>query len=826
MRKFVRNQISDLLSNIWEGIKQARKLKPQDAESVLTDCYLAVQTVEKALQNGLSQDAFLKYADLLSAIKEHLEETNAEIAQGVPVSEVTKKLKSELKQLRKFLSDEEEVKIEVVFFPYKASMWDSLESIWMAALKDKNCDAYVVPVPYYDKLPNGEFGEMHYEGDLYPEYVPLVDWRVYDLEKRLPDIVFIHNPYDESNLVTSVHPDFYSKRLRKYTDMLIYSPYFVVPDDVSEHLCTTEGCIYAHKTVVQSKKICDTYIRTFEKTFGDRFGNPRGKFIPLGSPKFDKVILTKRADYAVPAEWSKKITGKKVVLYNTSIGSMLQGNEEYLAKLQNVFNLFRERTDAVLWWRPHPLAEDTLRSMRPALAELYREIVKAYRQDTFGIYDDSADVNRSIAYADYYYGDSGSAVEAAFFATGKPLMIQRLGVTDESLVLPVILGATDSALFFSPLYSTAIMRFDLISKQTHVLKPGYSTAKRPYSLGVNCDGALYLTPVASDRIFRLDMRTNSFADIPFQISKQDLPHANANYQTGMNFIRSHTHMGEIFFVGGYYPAIMCYSPGSGKIVLKTTWPGPFKAGNNGVVFTYSCQMESSIVIVGASSVLLFFNMETHQFSTECISSKCAVNGFSTIAFGDGYLWMVSKTDGTILRFDPKSKEITEYNDSASGMNRYEPTAIASIYANGYFWIFSKNANAVLRLHAASGKLFVVRKFPAMRGTSAHLSLPVLIGKKIYASTVNYPGLTAYDVETGAYEDIPIHTAQNAGDVEYFPTDIHDTIMLENGFDTIDTLIHTPAKDNRKLLADWISSSDGTAGEKIYHYAKGLVMPKQ
>ena len=32
-------------------------------------------------------------------------------------------------------------------------MWDSLESVWQAADADPDCDAYVVPIPYYDTPP-------------------------------------------------------------------------------------------------------------------------------------------------------------------------------------------------------------------------------------------------------------------------------------------------------------------------------------------------------------------------------------------------------------------------------------------------------------------------------------------------------------------------------------------------------------------------------------------------------------------------------------------------------------------------------------------------
>ncbi len=47
------------------------------------------------------------------------------------------------------------IRKEIVFLPYKASMWDSLESVYLAAKEDEECDAYVIPVSYYNKLPGG-----------------------------------------------------------------------------------------------------------------------------------------------------------------------------------------------------------------------------------------------------------------------------------------------------------------------------------------------------------------------------------------------------------------------------------------------------------------------------------------------------------------------------------------------------------------------------------------------------------------------------------------------------------------------------------------------
>ena len=47
------------------------------------------------------------------------------------------------------------IRREVVFLPYKASMWDSLESVWKRYEDDPLVDAYVIPIPYYDKNPDG-----------------------------------------------------------------------------------------------------------------------------------------------------------------------------------------------------------------------------------------------------------------------------------------------------------------------------------------------------------------------------------------------------------------------------------------------------------------------------------------------------------------------------------------------------------------------------------------------------------------------------------------------------------------------------------------------
>lgn len=51
-------------------------------------------------------------------------------------------------EIRTFIS--KNIVYKVVFMPYKDSMWDSLERIWISADKDERCDELFVPITYYE----------------------------------------------------------------------------------------------------------------------------------------------------------------------------------------------------------------------------------------------------------------------------------------------------------------------------------------------------------------------------------------------------------------------------------------------------------------------------------------------------------------------------------------------------------------------------------------------------------------------------------------------------------------------------------------------------
>jgi hypothetical protein len=452
MRKSQKKQIEnmlDLLDQAHTAIKKA--VETGNTEIALT---LLEQAQDSAIQvGGMIEESLGEEFATVRILESYCEQVYQSYEmirqqQAVNIGKVYKSLRRELIRMENSVKNDIPIRTSVVFLPYKASMWDSLESVWKAADADPDCDAYVIPIPYFDKNPDGSFSRMHYEGDLYPKDVPVVSWEEFDLAREYPDIIYIHNPYDECNHVTSVHPAFYARELRKFTDKLVYIPYFILPEinpddqvaiDGMKHFCFTPGTIYAHQVIVQSEDMRQIYINEYSKAAkemglsGEHVDRKflEKKFLGTGSPKIDKVLSTKKEDLEIPAEWLKVIeksdgSWKKIIFYNTGVSALLQHSERMLRKMESVFEAFRkDKDEVILLWRPHPLIQATIESMRPQLWAAYRDLRDRYVAAGWGIYDDSADMDRAVILSDAYYGDHSSVMHL-YQKIGKPILIQNV----------------------------------------------------------------------------------------------------------------------------------------------------------------------------------------------------------------------------------------------------------------------------------------------------------------------------------------------------------------------------------------------------------------
>ncbi|MCM1268981.1 MAG: hypothetical protein NC302_13850, partial [Bacteroidales bacterium] len=148
MRKLQKKQFLDVMESLHALHRQIReKLEQKQYETAqvfLADCQeTAIQigeTMEQIEGSGAAAVAYLEqYCESIYQTCIQMEIVTAQKAY--------KNLEVNLIKAENVVRHMPE-KREVVFLPYKSCMWDSLESIWKAADKDSNCDAYVVPIPY------------------------------------------------------------------------------------------------------------------------------------------------------------------------------------------------------------------------------------------------------------------------------------------------------------------------------------------------------------------------------------------------------------------------------------------------------------------------------------------------------------------------------------------------------------------------------------------------------------------------------------------------------------------------------------------------------
>ena len=324
---------------------------------------------------------------------------------------------------------EEKETYRVLFLPYKYSMWDSFESIFEAAKEDENCETYVMPIPYYDKDQEGNLNEIHDESGSYPDDVGIISWQDNQVDEIDPDVIFIHNPYDGNNRVTSIHPKYYTNKLVCKDRVVIYVPYYVsYTDDEGISVFMGGAEYYTDYVIVQS----EWYKEKFElEMLKHNILNDGNKFIVLGNPKYDKIRSLNKYEYPLKDDWKEKLlykSGNKkfTVLLDTTIEVLTKGKEKTLKKVEEVIDFFEKRDDLALIWRPHPFIEPTLRDMFPELIPIYVKLVDRCKNLDNCIFDDTNDMHTAMAWSDAFMGKYGSMIEL-HRVTKKPTIMLEIG---------------------------------------------------------------------------------------------------------------------------------------------------------------------------------------------------------------------------------------------------------------------------------------------------------------------------------------------------------------------------------------------------------------
>lgn len=325
----------------------------------------------------------------------------------------------------------------VVFMPFKAKYWNMMAGLWKEYERSGEYTLIAIPAPYYYKNIDGTV-EKFYDDKQYPEYVKIVSPENFDFDNEYVEKIIIQNPYDSYNATTTVHPQFYAKKLAMCTKELIYIPYFeteeINPSDMRAYVSmdsyvTMPGVVYSDKVIVQSEGIKELYVKKLSEYFGEETRDIWNTKI-IGNGKHYIEMENSDSKYDdIPEKWKgyiKKSDGsyKKVILYFICTNDVLENGHRVFDKIKRSMDTFLEYEDSVV-----PLMmfesniDEILQMENPELLEDYNEIKMNFTQYIVN----ENELDKAMNLCDAFYGDAGSEAQLCR-NSGKPVMIQNVGI--------------------------------------------------------------------------------------------------------------------------------------------------------------------------------------------------------------------------------------------------------------------------------------------------------------------------------------------------------------------------------------------------------------
>jgi len=714
MRKYIKKRLLSIMDTMDEAhtiIEEQVKKKDFDtAHQILADCQACAIEVGTTIEQyeGEGKGTVHILEEYCEAVYQFSQSMYSEANADKSVKELQKLLYEAISSLKYNIRED---KLEVVFLPDKASVWDSLESVWMAARDDAECNVHVIPIPYFDRNPDRTFGEMHYEGGQFPDYVPITDWQEYKLEQQHPDVIYFVNPYDGHNLATSVHPYFYSEKLRTFTDCLVYIPYYCSGGSQAEQFYNQPAYYRTDKIIAQSPQL----IKYFSP-------NVHPKIAALGSPKFDRVLNYKQEKGQVYDDWRKIAGDRPVIMYNTSISSVLRYDMQAIMKIKSIFDLVKNMNDVVLLWRPHPLIKSVLKSMRPELLKEFSELEQEFIDSKIGIYDDTSDITASVAFCNAYIGEETSSVVHLFGVLGKPVFLLNMNITEQTEGEKLPLHFYDAAevndeLWFPSGRNSALYSIGKGSNEVMMqsLGPNYVKKNRLFNKILSVEDRIFLIPYNHNAICEYNIHTKVWSGT---VIKNALSYAN--------FSSGCIYRDAVYMIPAKHDCIVEYDIKShqcryyeirSKIKEYEKFQADSELERDPLFFNGVCRQGNLILMASARTNRVFeFNTDTKEINSYEVGKEG--NNYWGMAYDGENYWLISNRGRYIVKWNYHTGHFIEYDTFPDGFDGETQCFFNITYSNGYLFVFPKYSNMILKIDRNNGNM-----------TSADFELPYKEGER-------------------------------------------------------------------------------------------------
>ena len=407
--------LSELQNNIVSFGTLTESIKGEDCNTVkLLEQYLEViYKVAKYVQKfdeGISYEASAesKYAEC----DEEVKDTFASISEAIDSEIVNRR--------------------SVLFLPVKAKHFGSMRMAYEMEAATPDTDVYVMPLPYYYKEYDGSFkDEMHIDTEEFIKAnISVTDYSRFDLSLLCPEKIYINSAYDEYNMAVSVDTRFYARNVKKYTEKLIYIPYFKLMEfDRAnypcwynmQYYCTVPGVVMADKVYVQSENTRKVYIDKLNEWAGDE------KYTDIWEQKIDVYD----DGFKEHSEDELRDAGSKnTIVWFVSAGSLAEFGDKYIEKAYrnlDVFALSKDKLKVLLI--SEPFLDEMIKTYSDELYKKWTGFIDEFNRSGIGevvsqVEDQSVE---ALLKANAYYGDP-SYICKDFIAMKKPVMLQNVEV--------------------------------------------------------------------------------------------------------------------------------------------------------------------------------------------------------------------------------------------------------------------------------------------------------------------------------------------------------------------------------------------------------------
>ena len=293
-------------------------------------------------------------------------------------------------------------------------------------------DVYVMPLPYYYKEYDGSFkDEMHIDTEEFIKAnIPVTDYSRFDLSLLCPEKIYINSAYDEYNMAVSVDTRFYARNVKKYTEKLIYIPYFKLMEfDRAnypcwynmQYYCTVPGVVMADKVYVQSENTRKMYIAKLNEWAGNE------QYTEIWEQKID--VYNESCEEHSEDEL-RDAGSEKTIVWFVSAGSLAEFGDRYIEKAYrnlDVFALSKDKLKVLLI--SEPFLDEMIKTYSDELYKKWTGFIDEFNRSGIGevvsqVEDQSVE---ALLKAHAYYGDPSSICKD-FILMKKPVMLQNVEV--------------------------------------------------------------------------------------------------------------------------------------------------------------------------------------------------------------------------------------------------------------------------------------------------------------------------------------------------------------------------------------------------------------